>query len=58
MQTSLPLYTPFPDGIFDRVKKDYARIEEENEIKRIDYYKRRNAGLKAYNTRLMKQFKK
>lgn len=39
----------------DLVLQSFAKTEEQREANKSDYYKNRNAGLKAENTRLRNQ---
>lgn len=45
----------FPTGFFDITRAHFAKMDDANDIKRADYYKRSAAGYKANNTRLKNQ---
>jgi hypothetical protein len=35
---------PFPTGFFDITRVHFAKVDEANELKKVDYYKRSAAG--------------
>ena len=37
------------------ILESFAKTDEKKEAEKAEYYKRRNAGLKSYNTRLKNQ---